>query len=561
MGHRGLTRRSLLGAAGGSLAALARAPRVLGARRRAPPPRGPRASRPGPPAEVARAGPRAARPRPATVALDESADLLALGWREPPMARPELRFQTPDGAWSPGSCAAPARPRGLRPAAAPGVLGEPLWTGGTRLVQLRSAHAVRGARLYAVDVSGGAGAARLAAAGSAAPARRRHGAAGRSRSSPPGRGSRRSSPASSGPRAAARRARRPPTGRWNSASCTTPTAPTATPAARCPRCCGRSTCSTAASAAGTTSATTSRSTASGASSRPAPGASTRRSSAPTPAATTPAPPAWRCSAPSPSRPISPAARASLEQLLSWKLSLHGVPALGRVMVTVDPAGAAYSRYPGGQRSVAAAHRRAPRRGLHRLPRRRPLRRAARDPRPRPRARRAPPCRPRSRPRRGAARHPHAARRHPAGGPAADAAGALGQPPRRSRGREPRGPGADQLRRAVDAARRAPPPRPRCGCGRCSPAPAPTGPRSPKRSPPAWPRRLPCPRRPLPARAGGPERRAAGALPRPPRGVPAARPPTRAAARSRARSGPCRGSVATSSVGLLLRGGPAGGRRR
>ena len=48
-----------------------------------------------------------------------------------------------------------------------------------------------------------------------------------------------------------------------------------------------------------------------------------------------------------SRPISLAARSSLEQLLAWKLSLHGVGALGRVVVTVDPAGAAYSRYPAG----------------------------------------------------------------------------------------------------------------------------------------------------------------------------------------------------------------------
>ena len=47
------------------------------------------------------------------------------------------------------------------------------------------------------------------------------------------------------------------------------------------------------------------------------------------------------------RPISPAARASLTQLLSWKLSLHGVPVLGRVTVTVDPAGAVYSRFPAG----------------------------------------------------------------------------------------------------------------------------------------------------------------------------------------------------------------------
>ena len=57
-----------------------------------------------------------------------------------------------------------------------------------------------------------------------------------------------------------------------------------------------------------------------------------------------------------------------------------------------PPGAIYSRYPGRQRSLAAAYRRTPRRGLHRLPRGRPLRRAARDPHPLPTPSPAPPCR-------------------------------------------------------------------------------------------------------------------------------------------------------------------------
>jgi len=46
-------------------------------------------------------------------------------------------------------------------------------------------------------------------------------------------------------------------------------------------------------------------------------------------------------------PISLAAKASLERLLAWKLSLHGVSAIGRVTVRVDPAGARYSRFPAG----------------------------------------------------------------------------------------------------------------------------------------------------------------------------------------------------------------------
>jgi hypothetical protein len=39
-----------------------------------------------------------------------------------------------------------------------------------------------------------------------------------------------------------------------------------------------------------------------------------------------------------------AALAALERLLAWKLSLHGVPALGRVGMRVDPAGAGFTRF-------------------------------------------------------------------------------------------------------------------------------------------------------------------------------------------------------------------------
>jgi len=46
-------------------------------------------------------------------------------------------------------------------------------------------------------------------------------------------------------------------------------------------------------------------------------------------------------------PASPAALSALEQLLAWKLSLHGVPTSGHVTVRVDPLGADFSRYPGG----------------------------------------------------------------------------------------------------------------------------------------------------------------------------------------------------------------------
>jgi hypothetical protein len=48
-------------------------------------------------------------------------------------------------------------------------------------------------------------------------------------------------------------------------------------------------------------------------------------------------------------PISPAARSTLEELLAWKLSLHGVPSQGRVVVKVNPADASYSKYPANAR--------------------------------------------------------------------------------------------------------------------------------------------------------------------------------------------------------------------
>jgi hypothetical protein len=44
---------------------------------------------------------------------------------------------------------------------------------------------------------------------------------------------------------------------------------------------------------------------------------------------------------------SPVAIAALEQLLAWKLSLHGLPSLGRVTVVVDPVTAFYTPFPPG----------------------------------------------------------------------------------------------------------------------------------------------------------------------------------------------------------------------
>ena len=57
--------------------------------------------------------------------------------------------------------------------------------------------------------------------------------------------------------------------------------------------------------------------------------------------------------------ISPPARAALEHLLAWKLSLHGAPLQGRVTVQVTAEGAVYSRFP------AHAHVSLPRVAGHR----------------------------------------------------------------------------------------------------------------------------------------------------------------------------------------------------
>ncbi len=157
MTGRAITRRSLLtGTAGAVAAGLVRPPALL----------------------AALAGP----PRPAleerwlgrlpaaevTIALARNADLIGVEWQTPPDARVELRFRCPGGRWSgwasAGACTANHRhgagPRGPSER----LLGAPLWTGGTDLVQLRASRALNGARLHLVDVSGRIGARRRALA-------------------------------------------------------------------------------------------------------------------------------------------------------------------------------------------------------------------------------------------------------------------------------------------------------------------------------------------------------------------------------------------------------------
>ncbi|HEX4564777.1 MAG TPA: peptidoglycan recognition family protein [Solirubrobacteraceae bacterium] len=113
------------------------------------------------------------------VELARNVDLFGLQWRAPHSARLEVSFRDARGRWS---AWVPAGPSGHAPdgahrvssngsgAALGGLIaGEPVWSGGTRAIAVRSDRALAGARLQLVDVSDGLGARRLALA-SPAPA-------------------------------------------------------------------------------------------------------------------------------------------------------------------------------------------------------------------------------------------------------------------------------------------------------------------------------------------------------------------------------------------------------
>ena len=115
--------------------------------------------------------------------------LVGVEWSGTEGARIELRARSLGGSWSPW---VPASVLGHGPDRAPvgeEQFGEPVWTGPADQVQLRSAGAVSGVRLHFVDLPAGA------AGGSQAPRVRRRRCRWRSRFSTPARASRRSSPA------------------------------------------------------------------------------------------------------------------------------------------------------------------------------------------------------------------------------------------------------------------------------------------------------------------------------------------------------------------------------
>ncbi|HEV2975795.1 MAG TPA: N-acetylmuramoyl-L-alanine amidase [Solirubrobacteraceae bacterium] len=100
-----------------------------------------------------------------TVALARNADLVGLAWSGAAGAHLQLRFRDAAGRFGPWvSASVGSHGPDLAPRAGGASVGEPVWTGGTRLVQLRSDRALADARLYVIDVSAGAGASALARA-------------------------------------------------------------------------------------------------------------------------------------------------------------------------------------------------------------------------------------------------------------------------------------------------------------------------------------------------------------------------------------------------------------
>src|SRR6516165_9679174 len=99
--------------------------------------------------------------------LARGADLLGLEWRAPADAGVALRFRLPGGRWSAWARAGLDGHGPDRPGPAGSVVGEPIWTGGTAAVQLRTGRALSAVRLHMVDVSAGAGARERAIAAAA----------------------------------------------------------------------------------------------------------------------------------------------------------------------------------------------------------------------------------------------------------------------------------------------------------------------------------------------------------------------------------------------------------
>ena len=131
-----------------------------------------------------------------------------------------------------------------------------------------------------------------------------------------------------------------------------------------PRSSAGSSSTTCGETAGTTSATTSSSTSTARSSRADTAGWRRRSSAPTRWASTSALSAWRCSVTTTARALTAAERASLVQLLAWRLDLAHLDPLSNVTRRLGGKSASTAR---GLPVVAARDLRPPRHGPHDCP--------------------------------------------------------------------------------------------------------------------------------------------------------------------------------------------------
>ena len=121
-----MTRRSLLGASAGALAAGLASPRGVLAALAAPP-------------ALEERWLGQLRAGVLSVDLARSADLLGVQWLGDGDARLQLRFRGPGGRWSPWAQAGSAGHGPDDPRTRERSIGEPVWTGGTRAIQLRAA--------------------------------------------------------------------------------------------------------------------------------------------------------------------------------------------------------------------------------------------------------------------------------------------------------------------------------------------------------------------------------------------------------------------------------------
>jgi hypothetical protein len=161
MGGGEITRRSLLAATAGAVASGTLRPhRALAA---LGPGTGPALA-----PELAQIGlGRLAAGAVRTVGLPRNADLVGLQWHGPSQARVQVRVRS--GAdWSAWAEAGAHGHGPDEPAAGGHAVGDPVWTRGSTELQLRSAVTLSDVRLHAVDVSGGRGARNLAAQAAAA---------------------------------------------------------------------------------------------------------------------------------------------------------------------------------------------------------------------------------------------------------------------------------------------------------------------------------------------------------------------------------------------------------